>query len=42
MARGLDQHNHDVAIGSVIWSANGGTIDNNGVFVPVRMKASLV
>lgn len=31
--RGLDQHGKEMAAGPVVWTATGGTVDPNGVFV---------
>ena len=32
-AKGLDQHGRDIDAGKVAWSATGGTIDKDGVFL---------
>jgi hypothetical protein len=40
-ARGLNQHNRDMPIGPVTWSATSGTIDANGVFIADQDEAEL-
>lgn len=32
-SKGLDQHGHDIEAGKVAWTATGGTIDKDGVFL---------
>ncbi|MDQ0286286.1 hypothetical protein J2Z49_001400 [Desulfofundulus luciae] len=32
MARGLDQHDREIAVTDIVWRATGGTIDQDGVF----------
>ncbi|MBO8129694.1 MAG: DUF499 domain-containing protein [Peptococcaceae bacterium] len=40
--RGLDQHNRDIAVKNVIWSATGGTIDQNGVFTADQDEGNFI
>lgn len=40
-ARGLDQHQRDMAIGPVTWSASSGTIDAQGVFVAGQAEGDI-
>jgi hypothetical protein len=42
VAKGLDQHNREIAIGDVLWKATGGTIDKNGVFAAGKDEGNFV
>jgi hypothetical protein len=42
VVKGLDQHNHEIAIGDVVWKATGGTIDKNGVFTSGKDEGNFV
>lgn len=33
VAKGLDQHGHEIAVSDLFWSATGGTIEQDGVFL---------
>jgi hypothetical protein len=42
VAKGLDQFNREIAIGNVVWSATGGTIDSDGVFLADQDEGNFV
>lgn len=42
IAKGLDQHNREMPIEGVAWSATGGTIDSDGVFLPGKDEGNFV